>query len=240
MPLTIPFSDDLEFIDSNILDKEEAEKKKAQEDAFFDEDPVEVVPTSKKKKVKKAQTDTDDSAPTKKVPAVVAKMQQILGAVTTKITLLPLYMDGSSEPSFTIGVRVLCRADYDWVTKKANAIRDDEEVSWVQALYDVIELSAAVATLDIGSVESPAKATPLWKAMEIVPESMAYVRDPFMPHISIRTECAEMMYELFDTNFSDASMAFIMEYKKVQAGQVSTKKPLPPETKPENPTIPQS
>lgn len=228
----ITFSeDDLELVDTSQISAA-VQVPKSVTDSVDEDDEFFQQPT---KPVRKRKVLKEEPTEERKLPAVVAKMRAIFGADSPKITYVPLYMNDDESPVFTVGLREVNRQDFEWVVNRFRKMQSDTDTTErLDLTFETLMLSMAIVTLDEGAVD-PSKATPVWRALDIVPENEAYVRDPMMPHISIRNQCADMMFDILFNGMN----AFVSTLNRVYNTQVSkvirTSKKEKSEAK-ENPT----
>jgi hypothetical protein len=165
------------------------------------------------------------------LPAVVMKMRAIFGIESVAVTLVPIYRQDEPEPIATVGLRMISRHDQEWVGKTFARIVEGRHV---RSLFDTLTVAAAIATLDMGPVADVAHATPVWKALDVKPESKVLVQNPLYPHASIRAETAELMFQILDDSMAEFVATLVEAYTALPT--VGRTKPTPVEGKKENPT----
>lgn len=165
------------------------------------------------------------------VPAVVAKMKALFGIESVPVSLVPIYRQGEVEPIATIGLRMVSRQDQEWVGRTFTKVVDGRHIN---SLFDTLTIAVSVATLDMGPVADVAQATPVWKALEVKPETQVLVRNPVYPHVSIRHACADLMFQILDDSMNEFVLTLIEAYRALPS--VGRTKPEPKVK--ENPTTP--
>lgn len=174
--------------------------------------------------------------------SVVEKMRRIFGA-ETKTTRVPIYVGDSTDPVFTYTMRKVTPDDQQSAVTYCRTLVSDGGRVVGGHLWDMAVIAFSVCGIDEGPLLDKDSPTPAWKALGIVPENSAHVRNPMLPSDQIRLEVAKILLPLFTTELVDIGNTlnnhYILTFDNEYIG--TKKKPAPPkkEEEPEgNPTTP--
>jgi hypothetical protein len=208
-----PDNDDLEPVDFGAATQRRtpaavvpAPAPAATGDGFFDDE--EPKATAKPAAPPKAELGREGP-----VPPVVQKMRRILGMDETKVVRVPIFLNQDPDPVFTIGLRPISHDDFEWISKRVLQETSQSQPALLQMLWDIALIAMAIASLDEGPLLPSDRATPIWQALGIEPESSAHVRNPYYPHSALRYACAGIMFDELRASMHQFSDTLVTAYR---------------------------